>query len=335
MDAESKKNNFNTTRLVWSMHPERNQAWRDAQTMELGAKKAAQECDTEFLSSGNTVVEMTTIEEYRKFTEEPEEIRGHDNSFWIWERPDASKNYIVSADVARGDGSDFSAFQIIDPVSLTQIAEYKGAIGTKEFGNMLVAVATEYNSALLVIENATYGWAVIQQVIDRGYQNMFYSNADMLYVDANQHMTNKLNASEKKKVPGFTNSTKTRPLIIEKLGTCIREKTLRIKSKRFIDELSVFVWHNNKAEAMRGYNDDLILSMCIGLWVQDTALRLRSESMDMNRSLLNNIKKVGNSSTSEVFSNATQKNKQLALESWSWQTNKIGVSRKEDLNWLM
>jgi hypothetical protein len=108
-----------------------------------------------------------------------------------------------------------------------------------------------------------------------------------------------------------------------------------LRSKRFIDELSVFIWNNNKAEAMRGYNDDLILSMCIALWVQDTALRLRSESMGVNRALLDNIKRVGNNNASEIFSNATQKNRQLALESWSWQTNKIGVSRKEDLNWLM
>ena len=38
---------------------------------------------------------------------------------------------------------------------------------TKSYGNMLVALSTEYNDALLVIENANIGWAVIQQVIDK------------------------------------------------------------------------------------------------------------------------------------------------------------------------
>ena len=37
--------------------------------------------------------------------------------------------------------------------TVTQVAEFKGRISTKEFGNMLVNVATEYNEALLVIEN--------------------------------------------------------------------------------------------------------------------------------------------------------------------------------------
>lgn len=36
-----------------------------------------------------------------------------------------------------------------------------------------------------------------------------------------------------------------------------------------------FIWNNGRAEAMRGYNDDLVMALAIGLWVRDTALRLR------------------------------------------------------------
>lgn len=329
VDAEAKKNSFNTINLRWSLHPERNQDWRDRQTAELGQKRAAQECDCEFLSSGNTVVEMNLIEEYKTKVLEPIEIRGGDQSYWIWDRPDYSKNYIVSADVARGDGNDFSAFQVIDPESLTQVAEYKGIIGTKEFGNMLVAVSTEYNNALLVIENASYGWAVIQQVIDRNYQNLFYSSNDLQYVDVEQHMTNRLNAQDKKMVPGFTNSTKTRPLAIGKLETCMREKVVTIKSKRLLDELSVFVWNNGKAEAMRNYNDDLILSMSIGLWIRDTALRLRTQSMDVNRVILSGIKKAAPFDSNSL---KYSKNAELAQKSWTFETTR---DKKEGLNWLL
>jgi len=329
VDAEAKRNSFNTINLKWSLHPERDQLWRDRQTAELGMKRAAQECDCEFLSSGNTVIEMNLIEEYRKLTSEPVEIRGGDNGFWIWERPDYSKNYLISADVARGDGNDYSAFQVIDPESLTQVAEYKGSIGTKEFGNMLVAVATEYNNALLIVENASYGWAVLQQIIDRNYQNLFYSSNDMQYVDVEQHMTNRLNTQDKKLIPGFTNSTKTRPLTISKMDTLMREKGLIIKSNRFLDELSVFVWNNGKAEAMRSYNDDLIISMCIGLWTRDTALRLRQQTMDINRVLLSGIKKNENIN----HKSATLQNEKAA-KSWTFQTSVVG-NKNEGLNWLL
>jgi len=332
MDAEAKKVDFKTTKLVWSLHPERTQTWRDKQTADLGVKEAAQECDTEFLSSGNTVVEMAIIEKYRANITDPIEIRGHDNSYWIWDRPDYSKNYIVSADVARGDGADYSAFQVIDPESLLQIAEYKGIIGTKDFGNMLVSVATEYNNALLVVENATYGWAVLQQIIDREYNNLYYSNKDLQYIDITQHMTNKLNAYDKQKVAGFTNSLKTRPLIIENFERLMREGGIGIRSKRLIDEISVFIWNNNKAIAMRGYNDDLVLSLCIGMWVRDTALRLKSESVDMNKALLNNIKKTSVQSTIG-YSNIRHNDK--ASEAWKWAVQGAQGDLKENLNWLL
>ncbi len=133
-------------------------------------------------------------------------MRGLDHGYWIWEYPDYSRNYIVSADVARGDGADYSAFQVIDVESLTQVAEYKGQIGTKDYGNMLVSVATDYNNALLIVENANVGWAVLQQIIDRQYPNTFYSSADLQYVDVERQLTNKINRDEKKMIPGFTNS---------------------------------------------------------------------------------------------------------------------------------
>ena len=79
--------------------------------------------------------------------------------------------------------SDYSAFHVMDIETMEQVAEYKGKLSTKDFGNMLVNVAGEYNNALLVIENNNIGWAAIQQVIDRGYENLFYTSKDLQYVD--------------------------------------------------------------------------------------------------------------------------------------------------------
>ena len=89
-------------------------------------------------------------------------------NFHVWEYPDYSRNYMVIADVARGDSKDYSAFHIIDIEECKQIASFKAQIGTKEFGHMLVSIATEYNNALLVVENANIGWNTIQVIIDKG-----------------------------------------------------------------------------------------------------------------------------------------------------------------------
>ena len=79
---------------------------------------------------------------------------------------------MVVADVARGDGKDYSACHVIDIAEAKQVAEYKGQIGTRDYGHMLVALATEYNEALLVIENANIGWDTVQTAVDRGYKNL-------------------------------------------------------------------------------------------------------------------------------------------------------------------
>lgn len=327
--AEAKENEFNTIKLPWHLHPERDQSWRDKQTELSGVKGAAQECDCDFATTGNGIVDAVTIDFYKQSkVKDPIEMRGIDHGYWIWEYPDYSRNYIVSADVARGDGGDYSAFQVIDVESMAQVAEYKGLIGTKDYGNMLVTVATDYNNALLIVENANIGWAVLQQIIDRQYPNTFYSSADLQYVDVERQLTNKINRDEKKMVPGFTNSQKTRPLLISKLESYFRERSVEVRSLRFMDELAVFIWDGNKVAAMKGYNDDLVMAMSIGLWVRDTALKLRQQSMELNRSMLGGITRIGGSQN--VYKSQTVSSQ----EAWQMTTGKI-TDKKEDLTWLL
>jgi len=149
--AEAKTNEFNTILLDWRVHPERDQAWRDRQTEILGEMQAAQEHDASFIFSGNTVVSPDIIEFYKRtHIKEPISKQGFDNNLWVWEYPIPGKTYIVAADVARGDGEDFSTFHVIDAERSLQVAEYKGKLSTKEFGNLMMSIATQYNDALLI-----------------------------------------------------------------------------------------------------------------------------------------------------------------------------------------
>lgn len=325
VEAEDGSNKFNPIKLHWTVHPERDQDWRDEQEILLGAKGAAQECDTDFISSGDTVISPELLMFYKEtFVKEPMDKTGFDGNLWKWEYPEPNKAYIVVADVARGDAKDYSACHVIEVESLTQVAEYKGQLGTKEFGNFLVALATEYNDALLVIENANIGWAVIQQVIDRDYGNLFYMSKDLKYVDTQRQLTNKYRAEERKMVPGFSTTTKTRPLIISKLDLYFREREIIVRSKRLIDELFVFIWVGNRAEARRGYNDDLVMSFAIALWVRDTALRLRQEGIDLTQRALSGISQA---TTPSGFYGGSR------IEHNPW-TMQVG-GEEEDITWLI
>lgn len=142
---------------------------------------------------------------------------------------------------------------------------------------------------MLVIENANIGWATIQQVIDRSYTNLYYTDKDIKYVDSGNQHTNKYRSQDKNQVAGFSTTSRTRPLIISKLEEYIRDKSITIRSVRTIDEMFTFIWNNGRAEAMRGYNDDLVMALAIGLWVRDTALRLRQEGVDLTKQAINSI----------------------------------------------
>ena len=323
VEAEEGRGLFNPIKLHWTVHPDREENWRKEQDTLLGIGSAAQECDCDFLTSGTGVIDATLLENLRKnHCKDPLEKRGIDSNMWVWESANYNKDYIVCADVGRGDSADYSAFHIIELESLTQVAEYKGRINTKDFGNMLVSIATEYNDALLIVENNNIGWATIQQIIDRDYPNLFYTSKDLQYVDVQHQVTNKHYREERKMVAGFSTTSKTRPLIISKLEEFFREESVVVRSNRLIDELQTFVYINNRAEAMRGYNDDLVMSFAIGLWVRDTALRLRTQGVELTRKTLSKMMdNEGLYTNDDVNKN----------DSWEWETGK----EKESLDWLL
>lgn len=287
VEAEQGKEFF-PIRLPWYVHPERDQKWRDAQDDLLGPKMAAQENDCSFLTSGHSVLEGSLIQWYREtYEQEPVETRGYDGNYWIWEYPSYQKNYIVSADVARGDGEDDSAFVVIDVENVVQVAEYKGTISTREYGNMLVAVASEWNNALLVIDNNGIGWDTVQVAIDRDYKNLFYHYKNDPYVDSAKHLIGGHDIQDRSKMtPGVSINMKTRPVMVSKLETYFREKLPICRSKRSLDEFETFIWRNGRAEAQKGYHDDLTMAWAMAFWIRDTALRLRQQGIDLHKKTL-------------------------------------------------
>ena len=321
--AESGENSFLPIRLPWTVHPERNQEWREKQDADLGPRMAGQECDCDFLASGDTVFEPDDMLFYEQtYLKEPLERRGVDGNLWIWEGVDYTKSYMVVADVARGDSADYSAFHIFDIESCTQVGEYKGKLSPKDFGNVLVGIASEFNEALLVVENANIGWATIEQILERQYSNLYYSSTSQM-----ETVESYMSKYERDKlVPGFTMSVRTRPLVVAKMIEYIRERGVTIQSKRLLGEMRVFVWKNGKPQAQVNYNDDLLISAATALYVRDTALRLRQQGMDLARAQLSS------------FQNLNAKNKAVMKGVGNQQNNPYLIDNgygQEDISWLL
>ena len=323
--AENKENDFLPIRLPWMVHPERDQAWRDRQDELLGDPRlAAQECDCDFSTSGDIVFYPEYIEFYEKtYIKDPLERRGVDRNLWVWEPCDYSRTYMVVADVARGDGKDFSAFHIIDVENNVQVAEYRGQLGTKEYGHLLVGIATEYNNALLVVENASIGWSTIQTIIDRGYTNFYYSPKSG-EVRADSYFEEYMDTS--RMTPGFTMSSRTRPMVVSKFRESISDKGVTIQSKRLIDEMKTFIWRNGRPEAQQGYNDDLIMSFAIGQYMRDTAFKYKQQNLDLTKNMLSNISSNKPSHTG-AYTPLTDKN--------PFKIDNPYSGGEEDIKWLL
>mgnify|MGYP003646302581 FL=1 len=90
-----------------------------------------------------------------------------------------------------------------------------------------------------------------------------------------------------------------------------------------LDELKVFVWRNNRAEAQSGYNDDLVMAWGIAMYVRETAFRIQRGNSELARSVWDNVTAT---STPDMF----------YLPSSNHNTNQIdnGLGGQEDISWI-
>jgi len=284
VEAEAGTNDFHMTTLMWDAHPDRDTAWFDKETKNMSKRQIAQELECNFNVSGETVVHPDDLEWYLERIQKPEHRTGFDRNYWIWEKYDPEKSYLLVADVARGDGKDNSAFHILQLEDMKQVGEYIGKPTPDDFADILYNVAREYGNPMLVIENNNIGFAVLKKLQDKEYPNLYYTTkSDHRYVDP---VTAQWQSNV---IPGFTTSSKTRPLIVAKMEEFMRNKLITISSTRLLSEMKTFIWHHGRPQAMRSYNDDLVMSFAIGCWVRDTVIVESQKNVEYSKSFVSAI----------------------------------------------
>lgn len=284
MEADQGTNDFNPMVLPWDRHPDRDQNWFEKETRNMSRREIAQELECNFNMSGETVFhgdDMTWVED---FVCEPKYRTGFDRNYWIWQEYIGSEDYLISADVARGDGRDYSVFHIFKLQTMEIVAEYQGKVTPDIFSDILYNAGKEYGNCMMIVENNSVGFAVLEKLKDKGYPNIYYSiKSNHTYIDQEQA------EFKPNSVAGFTTSSKTRPLIIAKMEEFVRNKLIKIYSSRLLNEMKTFVWNNGKPEAMRSYNDDLVMACSIGCWVRDTALIENQRNVEYKKAMINSM----------------------------------------------
>jgi len=278
-DAILGENEFNPVNLPWDVHPERDQEWFDKETKSMSKRQVAQELLCDFVASGETFLQMDHLEWLRESIRPPRDRKFDDRNLWVWEIPLTSHKYIVAADVARGDAKDFSTFHVIDITTSEIAAEYKGKIPPDRFGELLDKVGREYNNALMSPENNTFGYTTVMKLKELEYPNMFHQKSQGSFLAG-------YTPKDDKSVPGFSTQGQSRIQIISKLEEMLRNKLIRCYSQRLYDELKTFVWKGQRAQAMKGQNDDLVMALAIGAWLYDLYGTAGSSSAELNSAML-------------------------------------------------
>ena len=155
---------------------------------------------------------------------------------------------------------------------------------------MLCEPVGAFNVAILHdidVENANIGWATLDAIREREYRNLYQSpKSDALTAESYLRVYER----NSEMVPGFTMSMRTRPLCINKFREFVGDNSVTIRSKRLVEEMKVFIWKNGRPEAQTGYNDDLVMSFGIGMFLRDTSMKFQQQSLDMTRATLGAVK---------------------------------------------
>jgi len=276
--AESGENEFNPIKLKWDVHPERDDNWFEKETKNLSEKQIAQELLCDFAASGETFLKSEDIEYLRYMVKSPMERWGPEMACWQWKYPLTEHQYVISADVSRGDSKDYSAFHVIDTTESEVVCEFKGKIPPDQFGILLTEAGKRFNNATICPESNTYGYAVLVKLKELGYTNIYFAKEkekyDVMYGNGSIGKA------------GFSTQGNNRGKILTRLEEVLRNKQIKVYSSRFYEEMKTFIWKSNKAQAMRDKNDDLVMAMAIGVWLYDTSESFNKQAVDLNKVML-------------------------------------------------
>ena len=297
VEAEAGQNGFNAIRLPWYVHPEHDDAWFQEETKNLSKRQIAQEYLCDFISSGDTFLQADVLEGIRELITDPIEKQGINGNVWIWRKPVEGHRYIITADVARGDAADYSAFHVLDAETSEVVAEYMGKVPPEVLATMMMDYGKLYNTALLCPENNSFGYSTASTLKNSGYPKLFYQS----------HKGDPFNyVGSSDELPGFSTQQKTRVQILTKLEELLRNKMVRVYSRRLYEQLQAFIWNGVKPQAQKDSHDDLIISLAIGVWLVGGSHEISQRDVALSMAILKSTSRISRDSNSLPLVNDAQ-----------------------------
>jgi hypothetical protein len=260
-DAERGKNQYVATDVHWSEVPGRDEEWKKQTIANTSEQQFKVEFECEFLGSVDTLIAPSKLKSL-VFDDPIKRSKGLD----VYEEPKDNRDYLITVDVARGVGNDYSAFVVFDITQFPHriVGKYRNnEIKPMLFPSIIVDVGKAYNDAFILCEVNDVGdqvAAIIQY--DLEYQNLL-----MCSMRGRAGQIVGQGFSGKKTQLGLKMSKTVKKVGCLNLKTMIEEDKLIFNDYEIISELTTFIQKHNSFEAEEGCNDDLAMCLVIYAWL--------------------------------------------------------------------
>ena len=262
--AEEGTNGYEYVKVMWNDVPGRDERWRQEtlEALDHDEQKFRQEYCGEFLGSSGTLIDGSKL----KTLAYDRPIAERDNLFQ-YVKPERDRSYVMTVDVSRGKGLDYSTFVVIDITQMPyeQVCVYRDNLITPvDFASVIYRISTVYNEAAVLIEINDIGEQVSDVLLmDFGYENL-------LYTESAGRSGKRITSGFGKKVDNGIRTTKTvKSIGCSLLKLLIEQDQLLLKDFNTIQELSRFSKRGSSFEAESGYHDDLVMNLVIFAWLTE------------------------------------------------------------------
>ena len=260
-DAEKGKNEYTPTDVHWSEVPGRNAKWKKQTIANTSEQQFKIEFECEFLGSIDTLISPSKLKSLI-YDNPIKQNAGLD----VYYPPEKGHDYLMTVDVARGVGEDYSAFVLTDITSFPHkvVAKYRNnEIKPMLFPNIIYEVATNYNKSFILCEVNDIG----DQIAAILNFDLEYENLLMCSMRGRAGQIVGQGFSGKKTQLGVKMSKTVKKVGALNLKTMIEENKLLFKDYEIISELTTFISKSNSFEAEEGCNDDLAMCLVIYAWL--------------------------------------------------------------------
>jgi len=260
-DSERGKNSFVATEVHWSEVPGRDEEWKAQTIANTSEEQFRAEHLCEFLGSVGTLINPSKLK-ILVYDDPIKRSKGLD----VYENPIEDHSYLITVDVARGMGNDYSAFVVFDITEFPYkvVAKYKNnEIRPMLFPSIINEVAKGYDNAWLLIEVNDIG----DQVANILHYDLEYDNILMCSMRGRAGQLVGSGFSGKKSQLGVRTTAAVKKLGCSNLKLLIEDDKLFISDYDIISELTTFAQKHNSFEAEEGCNDDLVMCLVIFAWI--------------------------------------------------------------------